>query len=156
MDLTAWMQTLAFTDIPHAAGKRKHYGYDCSRSRHGWPAMPTDSTCLPAHIPFTSLALTAFTRLAAPLKSLNPPLRPGKTHSRARGTQQPTRCSGRYRCPNCRTTTPKTDRTDQHNLRKIEANEVLTLLARREDRLKAIRESISTLAPVAAVRGRRQ
>ena len=118
MDLTAWTQTLA-PARPH----RTPYGYDCSRSRHGWLATPAGSTYV--------CRLT--TRGPVSLSSLSPASRPPDQHQlaptnqerrtlRACGTWQPTRCSGSYRCPNSKTTAPNTDRTDQHRSRKIEVS----------------------------------
>ncbi|WP_328406235.1 hypothetical protein [Nocardia sp. NBC_00403] len=46
LDLTAWMQTLALTNLPARRWARKSYGCGCSRSPPAWPDTTAASTTI--------------------------------------------------------------------------------------------------------------
>lgn len=80
MDLTAWTQALACTATPHVDGNRKHYGYDCSRSRHDWLAMPAGPPTPLGSQPVDRSRSHRFHPPRGPLNSANRPYESGKAH----------------------------------------------------------------------------
>ncbi|MEV0110851.1 transposase [Nocardia sp. NPDC050799] len=79
MDLTAWMQTLAFGQTPARrweakAPRLRLFSIPARLARHARRVHLR----LPAHHPFTALAATAFTAPRSPLTSINRPCESGR------------------------------------------------------------------------------